>query len=120
MVFSQQTPQFDIVIEDIVVLNIGKNYKLGDKITITDKDKDTENGEARLVVEDGRIVDVEIINSGTGFQSIPEIEIESESGFGADIVVSLGLIPKNSKEYKPQNKAIEMIFCPGKNRKNLI
>lgn len=120
-------PRFDIVLGGFFIENTGFLYK-DPVIQIIDKDKERSNGEVEAVVREGRIVNVEIINTGTSFKRIPEITITDETGYGAVIFPVMNLIPKeggDNPEFKsgeegtPSGKPIEAIFCQSRDLKNL-
>ena len=66
---------YDIII-GFHIANTGFDYCNPTVIEIYDRDrKSTSNGEARAIVVEGRIVEVDLINNGSGFKRIPEIRI---------------------------------------------
>ena len=64
-------------LEDVVVENTGFGYDDDDTLTVTGGDGEVE---VELVIEDGRIVDANVINGGFGFTSLPEVSINSDTG----------------------------------------
>ena len=122
---------FDLQLGGIFIGNTGFGYGTGkdnvnastaDKnhpiIRIIDKDTGEENGEVKATVLNGRIVNVEVINSGKGFLRIPRVEIIDKNGFGSKLFPVMSLVPKN--EAKAESIPVKMIFCPGKNQRNSI
>ena len=115
---------YDFVLGGFHIANTGFNY-CNPVIEIWDRDKETnENGEARPIVVEGRIVSVDIINNGTGFRRVPEIrvyddgkECGTDGGFGAQIYPIMNVIPK--AEAKSSQIPIEVIYCPSPRQKNL-
>ena len=67
-------PNYDIEMCDVYIQNTGRGYCLP-TITFIDKDTGLENGKGELVVLSGRIVDVVITDTGSGFKRIPEVRI---------------------------------------------
>ena len=108
----------DTILSTIVVDNTGFDYDDDTTVSIIDRDTGEENGEARPIIRDGRIVEVEIINNGRGFISIPEINING-SGLGAKAVALMGIVSKEDNP-KQVERYVHLSFCPGKNSKNLI
>tara|TARA_B100001121_G_scaffold109427_1_gene96411 strand:+ start:100 stop:2163 length:2064 start_codon:yes stop_codon:yes gene_type:complete len=60
-------------LSDLVVENTGFGYEETDTVTI-------EGSEVELDIRDGRIVGANIINAGSGYTSIPEVIINSDTG----------------------------------------
>lgn len=115
---------YDIVLDSIFISNIGNDY-CDPKITIYDRDRFNENGKARAVVVDGRIVEIEILNNGTGFRRIPDIIIEddgvscgTDGGYGAIVYPIMKVVPR--PQAKPLPIPQEVIYCPSKNQINLV
>ena len=122
------SPDFDIEIGGFYVQNTGFNY-CAPSIRLYDRDAETyENGEASLTLREGRIVDVQVINSGTGFKSIPRVEITddgtgcgTQGGYGAKIYPIMNVIPKiDSKETRLSVPITRAIYCPAKNQVNAV
>lgn len=64
-------------IEDIDIINPGFGYKPGDKIIVTP----SRGSVLEPVIDKGRIIGVNIINSGIGFDDFPEITTDSSTGY---------------------------------------
>jgi hypothetical protein len=117
-------PNYDIVLGGFFILNTGFNY-CDPEILIYDKDREDFNGKAKVTIVDGRIVDYEIVDSGTGFMRLPRIDIidtgkpcGTQGGFGAKILPIMSVIPKPLA--KPLPDTINMIYCPAKNQVNVV
>ena len=116
---------YDFVLGGFHIANVGNNY-CDPYIEIWDRDKETtDNGEARAVVVEGRIVAVDLINNGTGFRRVPEIRIYddgkacgTDGGFGARIYPIINVIPK--LKAKKTQIPIEVVYCPAPRQKNLF
>lgn len=108
-------PDYDIVVGAIHVANTGFNYSDA-KVEIIDKDTGKENGKAKIKLFRNRIVQVEVIDPGTGFLRIPKIKIYDTNGVGAKLMPIMSVIPRS--EAKPLPPAIRMIYCPSKNLRN--
>ena len=74
---SEGTKYNDMSLEDVVVENTGFGYDDDDTLTVTGGDGEVE---VELIIEDGRIVDTNVINGGFGFTSLPEVSINSDTG----------------------------------------
>lgn len=117
-------PRFDVVVGGYYIENTGFNYTNDVEIKVIDKDLDQENGKAKATVFDGRIINVEIINSGTRFKRIPFLEILDKTGSGALIYPVMNIVPNgndgdDNPEYKPLPESVEYVFCQSKQLNNL-
>lgn len=110
---------YDIVLSGVYVSNTGREYTSG-CFKIIDPDTGKENGTVRAVILDGRIVDIEVINSGTGFKRRAIMVPCDDTGYGAVLVPIMGLVQKNKEMAKKIPDPIHLTFCPGKNQKNAI
>lgn len=109
---------FDIELDGFFIQNMGFNYK-NPIIEIYDRDRGSVNGIGNLVVRDGHIVNVELLNNGRGFRRIPKIVIkDSGKGYGAKLYPIMRVVPK--PEIKDLLPPEEVIFCPSKNQTNII
>ena len=100
------TGQIDIV----EVFNPGFGYNPDDTATVGDG---TTGAEVNLKIIGGRILDVEVVNGGTGFTSIPEITINSETGVGADLSPVLKFTDVGEESLKP-GEIVTVVNCVGK------
>lgn len=116
-------PNYDIVLGGFFIQNTGFNY-CRPRISIWDRDRGTYgNGQVTPVLSDGRIVDIEIINSGSGFLRIPSIEIVETDpdcrGYGAIVYPIMNVVPRaQSKGVLDPPAVTQSIFCPAKNQQN--
>ena len=80
-------------------------FKAGDTITV-------DGAELEPVIIGGRILDVNVLNPGTGYTSIPEITINSETGIGADLsaVLKFTKVGELSQPLDPA-KVVQVINC---------
>ena len=118
-------PNFDIVLAGFLVANTGFEY-CEPKCEIIDKDTNQQNGEVNVITIDGRIVEIEVINNGTGFKRIPEVKITddgttcgTDGGFGAVIYPIMEVIPRPDSKQDTLITPVEVVLCPSKNLKNL-
>ncbi len=117
-------PNYDIVLGGFFILNTGFDY-CDPEIMIWDKDREDYSGKVKVNVVDGRIVDYEIEDNGTGFLRIPRVDIidsgkpcGTQGGFGAKILPIMGVIPKPLA--KPLPPTINMVYCPAKQQVNAV
>jgi len=68
-------------LSDVVVANAGYAYEDGDTVTVDDDG----NVQVELKVENGHIVGTKVVNGGFGFTDLPELTINSETGFGGQL-----------------------------------
>jgi hypothetical protein len=116
-------PNYDIILQGFHIANTGFEY-CDPVVEIYDKDKrTTSNAKVQPILRDGRIVDMVVINSGTGFKRIPEVRIYDNGkkcgnygGHGAVLYPIMGVVPIDNA--KPPVTPVEAIYCPAKNFKN--
>lgn len=93
-------------IEDVEIVNTGIGYEEGDMIT-------SDCGVLKPQLdEDGRVVGADIISSDVGCKVIPNLTINSETGFGAIIRPVMKYIPRS--EFKgeiPAGGIIRVVDC---------
>ena len=92
-------------IDNIIVNNAGFGYNDGDTI-------DLDGVVLKPVILGGRVVSVEVVDSGVGFTSIPNIIVNSDTGIGANLQVVLKFtnVSEVSQKLDP-TKIIEVINC---------
>jgi len=97
------TGQIDVV----EILDPGFGYNSGDTL-------EAGNGaELTPIIIGGRILGVEVNNGGTGFTSIPEITINSETGVGANLSPVLKFTDVGEESLPPAETVI-VVNCVGK------
>ena len=113
---------YDIVLCGVFVQNTGESYTEDISIKVIDRDTGEENGKVKPVLVEGRIVEVEVINNGTGFKRIPKLIIEDTLGVGAKLYPFMCLRSRNpnSPSVKPIAESVNLEFCVAKNQVNLI
>jgi len=116
-------PNYDIVIGGFYIENTGFQYT-NPTLTVTTKRDDDKPGkvvdvETNITLHHGRIVDIELINKGSGFKRIPEIKITDETGYGAVIrpIMSVISVPGSVSQYQ---EVLDVIYCPAKSQTNLL
>jgi hypothetical protein len=111
-------PNYSIRLGGFFIANTGFAYT-NPTVTIRDKDNGTNNSaKVNPIVVDGRIVEIEIVNSGAGFLRIPEVIITDESGYNAKVYPIMKVV-----EIVPGDDIVvpvESIQCPSKNYQNLL
>jgi len=103
-------------IGDVFISNSGVNYSDADKITIT-----PDNGAILepQYDEQGRLIDVSVIDGGIGFTEFPTITIESTQGFNAQIIpvfkiIRIGDLPEDQDIVPPGTSIINVVDCVGR------
>ena len=92
-------------ISDVVIIDPGSGYNTTDTLEV-------DGAQLNPVVLGGRIVRVEVVNGGTGFTTIPEITVNSDTGIGANLrpVLKFVSVTEVSEELDP-TQVIEVIDC---------
>ena len=99
---------------DAIIRNPGVGYQPQDKIVI----EPSYGAEMTPTFNEfGQLTSVKIISSGEGFQQMPTIYIESETGFNAEIIPKFCIDRVGVDQVKEptiQDKIISVIDCVGK------
>ena len=104
-----------ICLEDVVIDDPGFNYREGDNIKIT-----PDNGSILepVVNKRGEVIKVNILSKGCGFDDLPEIVVESPTGFNAIIkpILSVKRVLDDQQLLEvPSNVSlISVVDCVGK------
>lgn len=112
---SSLDPNYNITVATLFVQNTGRGYT-DPQIRIVDRKNNRENGSAVATVVDGRIVSIQITDTGSNFTLLPTIEIFDTTGYGAvlrPIMDVESVDPADS--YVPPK---EFVYCPSKNQLN--
>ena len=99
-------------IDELVIKDGGSGYKDDDKVDIGDN-KDA----AKLKTnQNGSIIGVEITNPGIGFTTLPDITINTQTGFNAKLLPVLGFIDVDDSGFvvPPGTPTLQVINCVGK------
>ena len=94
-------------IDDVIIDGGGISYDEDDTIEIVPD----EGAEIEPVIINGHIVDVNIVNGGQGFTSIPTITINSKTGIGAELTPVLGFKPIDQADPIDPGKIVTVIDC---------
>jgi len=111
---SPPTYRVIICLDDVVIDDTGFNYKPGDTITIP-----PDNGSLLepIINQRGEIVKVNLISKGCGFVDLPEIVVESATGFNAIIKPILNVTrvinEQDLLEVPPGIELISVVDCVG-------
>ncbi len=100
-------------LEDLLIEESGSNYNTDDKIII----EPSFGAEAKPNFDRfGRLVSVDVINSGEGFNTMPDVYILSKSGLGAKMLPKFEIdrIGKDREQEFDKFKVIQVIDCVGK------
>jgi hypothetical protein len=110
--------RYDVVLKlcNTAIISAGINYSKGDKIIV-----EPSNG---AILEPqfgsaGELLKINIVNAGSGFEEMPTIYIESNTGYNAEIlpvlcVNRIGDIPENEYSIPFGEKIIKVVDCVGK------
>ena len=92
-------------ISDVAIIDPGSGYNTTDTLEV-------DGAQLTPIVLGGRIVGVEVVNGGTGFTTIPEITVNSDTGIGANLrpVLKFVSVTEVSEELDP-TQVIEVIDC---------
>lgn len=101
-----------LAIDEVKVIDPGFGYRPGDQIIIT-----PDNGAVLEPVINpyGEIEKVNVINPGLGFDDLPDIKTNSPTGFNAQLIPILKVIPREEVEIIPERATIiSVVDCVGK------
>jgi hypothetical protein len=106
-------------IEEIFVSNPGFNYNPGDTIEVISVPEGTSRGAVlKPVINDrGEIESVEVVKPGSGFIDLPRIIVNSPTGYNAQLIPILKIIPLSSipnPETVERTAVISIVDCVGK------
>ena len=92
-------------IDSVVVAMPGFGYNSTDTIS-------AGNAELKPVVLAGRIVGVNVVSKGSGFTNIPDLQINSSTGRGADLRAILKFVPSSEvSETLDPTQVISVVDC---------
>lgn len=95
---------------EIIVKNRGFGYLKGDKVVI----EPSMGASAEAVFDNfGRVIEVKITNPGEGFKQMPNIYIESKTGYNAHLIGKLCIDRDGAKDPDDNDKVITVIDCVG-------
>ena len=66
-------------LDDVVVQNAGVGYNDNDTVTV-------DGAEVELVIQNGHVIDANVVNGGFGFTDLPDLQINSKKGVGARLL----------------------------------
>ena len=97
--------QFVSTLNGVFVANPGFGYEPGDTSNVGD-----------LIIQDGKILGVNITNPGIGYTVLPDIEINTRTGFNADLKPILGFVNANDSGFVVPfgTPTLQVIDCVGK------
>ena len=100
-------------LDDLIVEDSGEGYEDGDTIVI----EPSFGAEADVSFDSqGRISKIRIINPGEGFNTMPDIYINTKTGYGAELLPKFGIdrIGKDREQDYDPKKVIQVIDCVGR------
>lgn len=104
-----------VCLDDIVIEDSGFNYRQGDQIKIT---PDIGSQLEPVINDRGEVIEVKIISKACGYQELPEIVVDSATGFNAILRPVLSVTPILDEEELlklPTNvPLISVVDCVGK------
>jgi hypothetical protein len=98
-------------IGNVVVQDTGYGYSDDTTISIVD---DTSGAQIEVIVSDGFIVGANVLNGGSGFTSLPDLQINSDTGAGARLLPVLRFIKlEEAKQFAAttQDAIVTVIDC---------
>jgi hypothetical protein len=97
--------QFVSTLNGVFVANPGFGYEPGDTSNVGD-----------LIIQDGKILGVNITNPGIGYTVLPDIKINTRTGFNADLKPILGFVNTNDSGFIVPfgTPTLQVIDCVGK------
>ena len=97
------------ILSDIVIDNRGFGYSDDDEVIIPGAD-------GKLIVRNGKIIGVNITNPGIGYTTLPEIRINTKTGYNADLKPVLRFIDVNDSGFVVPlgTPTLQVIDCVGK------
>ena len=66
-------------LDDVVVQNAGVGYNDDDTVTV-------DGAEVELVIQNGHVIDANVVNGGFGFTDLPNLQINTNNGVGARLL----------------------------------
>ena len=97
-------------IKSVFIKNTGIGYSVTDKIYDAACSTDVEM--YPVIDDSGRIIDVNIINPGTSINITPNLQINSENGFGAVLITSLAFNPISGITTETSRQKIKtVVYC---------
>ncbi len=100
-------------LDDLIVEDSGEGYEDGDTIVI----EPSFGAEAGVSFDrQGRISKITITNPGEGFNTMPDIYINTKTGYGAELLPRFGIdrIGKDREQDYDPKKVIQVIDCVGR------
>ena len=94
-------------LDDVVVQNAGVNYDDNDTVIV-------DGAEVELVVQNGHIIDANVVNGGFGFTDLPDLQINSKKGVGARLLPVLKFTKVDDAKNKAeitQDAVVTVISC---------
>jgi hypothetical protein len=106
-------------IEEVYVDNPGFNYNPGDTIEVISVPEGKNNGAVlKPIINDrGEIESVKVIKPGLGFSDLPRIVVNSPTGYNAQLIPILKVIPLSSipdPETVERVSVLSIVDCVGK------
>ena len=94
-------------LDDVVVQNAGVGYNDDDTVTV-------DGAEVELVIQNGHVIDANVVNSGFGFTDLPKLQINTNNGVGAKLLPVLKFTKVDDAESNvevTQEAVVTVISC---------
>ena len=100
------------ILDGVVISNPGFGYSDGDELLIGDGD----NGTGDLVITNGAITGIRLTNPGIGFTTLPDISINTRTGYNAVLKPVLRFVNPNDDGFVVPfgTPTLQVIDCVGK------
>lgn len=112
---SKSNGEYPVVLKlcEVVIKNGGFNYSQNDTISITPSNGATAKP---YFTPTGILYRVDVLTNGEGFKEIPEISIETQTGYNAALLPRLcsERVGNNLTIVTPADKIINVVDCPGR------
>ena len=94
-------------LDDVVVQNAGVGYNDDDTVTV-------DGAEVELVIQNGHVIDANVVNGGFGFTDLPNLQINTNNGVGAKLLPVLKFTKVDDAESNvevTQEAVVTVISC---------
>jgi len=101
------------VVSDIEVTNQGSGYSTSSPPTVTLSGGGSSNASAKAIVEDGKVVRVEVVDAGSGYTSAPTVAFSGSGGAAATAVIGSGATWNSGNENQAKSGTLTWSFSGG-------
>ena len=115
---DQQSGDYDVIseIEDVYIDNGGFGFQPGDTATVLDcsGNPDAATKLELVLNQDGTIIKVRIISPGTNYTCLPQIILNTDTGYNANLIPILRFRRAQEINVPPGTEVLQVIDCVGK------